>query len=63
MQGAIINFEMLTPEGSVLSYKTFERDAATAGFHVRAGRGNERAQRVRVYRYWLPPLVWPDELR
>lgn len=37
VQGGILNFEMLRPDGSVFSYKTFEREAAEAGFHVRTG--------------------------
>ena len=66
VQGPIINFEVLTPEGKVMSYKVwkitpfhlllsqidqsvklwifplssdqeFEREAASAGFHVRTG--------------------------
>ncbi|KAG2427700.1 hypothetical protein HYH02_014532 [Chlamydomonas schloesseri] len=37
VQGAILNFELLRPDGSIFSYKTFEREAATAGFHVRTG--------------------------
>lgn len=37
MQGGILNFEVLRPDGSVFSYKTFEREAASAGFHVRTG--------------------------
>eukprot|EP00198_Chlamydomonas_reinhardtii_P005516 XP_001694852.1 predicted protein [Chlamydomonas reinhardtii] len=37
VQGGILNFELLRPDGSILSYKTFEREAATAGFHVRTG--------------------------
>lgn len=37
VQGGIVNFEVLRPDGSVFSYKTFEREAAEAGFHVRTG--------------------------
>ncbi|KXZ42547.1 hypothetical protein GPECTOR_136g630 [Gonium pectorale] len=37
VQGGILNFELLRPDGSIFSYKTFEREAATAGFHVRTG--------------------------
>jgi molybdenum cofactor sulfurtransferase len=37
VQGGILNFEVLRPDGSVFSYKTFEREAADAGFHVRTG--------------------------
>jgi len=37
VQGAIINFEILKPDGNVFSYKTFEREAAVEGFHVRTG--------------------------
>eukprot|EP00878_Enallax_costatus_P013939 GHUV01014576.1.p1 GENE.GHUV01014576.1~~GHUV01014576.1.p1 ORF type:complete len:479 (+),score=157.31 GHUV01014576.1:163-1437(+) len=37
VQGGILNFEVLRPNGSVFSYKTFEREAADAGFHVRTG--------------------------
>jgi hypothetical protein len=36
-QGGILNFEVLRPDGGVFSYKTFEREAAEAGFHVRTG--------------------------
>jgi len=36
-QGPIINFEILKPTGEVFSYKTSEREAAEAGFHLRAG--------------------------
>lgn len=37
VQGGILNFEVLRPDGTVFSYKTFEREAADAGFHVRTG--------------------------
>ena len=37
VQGGIFNFEVLSPEGKVLSYKTFEAEAAAAGLHVRTG--------------------------
>lgn len=37
VQGGIINFEVLKPDGHVFSYKQFEREAAAAGFHVRTG--------------------------
>jgi selenocysteine lyase/cysteine desulfurase len=37
VQGGILNFELLKPNGGVFSYKTFEREAADAGFHVRTG--------------------------
>jgi molybdenum cofactor sulfurtransferase len=37
VQGGILNFEVLRPDGRVFSYKTFEREAAEAGFHVRTG--------------------------
>ncbi|KAG2423235.1 hypothetical protein HXX76_015491 [Chlamydomonas incerta] len=37
VQGGILNFELLRPDGSIFSYKTFECEAATAGFHVRTG--------------------------
>jgi molybdenum cofactor sulfurtransferase len=37
VQGGILNFEVLRSDGSVFSYKTFEREAAEAGFHVRTG--------------------------
>eukprot|EP01025_Chloroclados_australasicus_P039899 TRINITY_DN4155_c0_g1_i1.p1 TRINITY_DN4155_c0_g1~~TRINITY_DN4155_c0_g1_i1.p1 ORF type:complete len:789 (+),score=82.25 TRINITY_DN4155_c0_g1_i1:167-2533(+) len=37
VQGGIINFEILNPSKSVLSYKQFEREAADAGFHIRTG--------------------------
>ena len=37
VQGGIVNFELLKPSGGVLSYKTFELEAAKAGFHVRTG--------------------------
>ncbi|PNH02012.1 hypothetical protein TSOC_012042 [Tetrabaena socialis] len=39
VQGGILNFELLTPGGSIFSYKTFEREAAAAGFHVRREGG------------------------
>jgi molybdenum cofactor sulfurtransferase len=37
MQGAIVNFEILDPQGVTVSYKLVEREAARAGFHVRTG--------------------------
>ena len=37
VQGGILNFELLGSKGKVQSYKTFEKDAAKAGFHVRTG--------------------------
>ncbi|KAG2483027.1 hypothetical protein HYH03_018058 [Edaphochlamys debaryana] len=37
VQGGILNFELLRPDGSIFSYKTFEKEAAGAGFHVRTG--------------------------
>ncbi|GFR48351.1 hypothetical protein Agub_g10238 [Astrephomene gubernaculifera] len=37
VQGGIVNFELLKPDGSIFSYKTFEKEAAAAGFHVRTG--------------------------
>jgi len=37
VQGCILNFELLGSNGKVLSYKTFEKEAADAGFHVRTG--------------------------
>jgi molybdenum cofactor sulfurtransferase len=37
VQGGIVNFEVLRPDGRVFSYKKFEREAAEAGFHVRTG--------------------------
>ena len=37
VQGGILNFELLKPNGGVFSYKTFEVEAAEAGFHVRTG--------------------------
>jgi selenocysteine lyase/cysteine desulfurase len=36
-QGAIVNFEVLDPEGGEFSYRYVERVAADAGFHIRAG--------------------------
>mmetsp|Transcript_19003 Transcript_19003/g.53201 ORF Transcript_19003/g.53201 Transcript_19003/m.53201 type:complete len:843 (+) Transcript_19003:23-2551(+) len=36
-QGPILNFQLKAPDGSPLSYRTFEREAAEAGFHVRTG--------------------------
>lgn len=36
-QGGIINFEILKPTGEVFSYKTSEKEAAEAGFHLRTG--------------------------
>ncbi|KAG1671558.1 hypothetical protein FOA52_011280 [Chlamydomonas sp. UWO 241] len=37
VQGPIINFNPLLTNGRSLSYKTFELEAAVAGFHVRTG--------------------------
>lgn len=37
VQGGILNFEPLSPDGQPLSYRAFEREAAAAGFHVRTG--------------------------
>ncbi len=37
VQGGILNFEVLSPSGTPLSYRTFEREAAEEGFHVRTG--------------------------
>ncbi|GMH33807.1 hypothetical protein BSKO_01641 [Bryopsis sp. KO-2023] len=37
LQGGILNFEVCRPDGSAYSYRTFEREAADAGFHVRTG--------------------------
>jgi molybdenum cofactor sulfurtransferase len=62
VQGGIINFELLRPDGSIFSYKTFEREAAAAGFHV-----SGRAERRGCDRAWgsgraagreLASLVW-----
>ncbi|EFJ44557.1 hypothetical protein VOLCADRAFT_64703 [Volvox carteri f. nagariensis] len=36
-QGGIVNFELLKPDGSIFSYKTVEKEAAGAGFHLRTG--------------------------
>lgn len=54
VQGGILNFELLRPDGSILSYKTFEREAATAGFHVSGGGGRGRGQRGGVRDGWKP---------
>lgn len=37
VQGGILNFELMGPNGKMLSYKKFEKEAADAGFHVRTG--------------------------
>eukprot|EP00210_Caulerpa_lentillifera_P000805 g779.t1 len=37
VQGGILNFELLGPNGKVLSYKSFELEAAKSGFHIRTG--------------------------
>eukprot|EP00798_Chlamydomonas_sp_ICE-L_P024132 gene24132-9714_t len=37
VQGPIFNFNVMKADGSVYSYKAFEREAAEAGFHVRTG--------------------------
>ncbi|GIL62185.1 hypothetical protein Vafri_16451 [Volvox africanus] len=37
VQGGIVNFELLKPDGSIFSYKTVEREAAGTGFHLRTG--------------------------
>jgi hypothetical protein len=37
VQGGILNFELLKPNGGIHSYRTFEKEAAEAGFHVRTG--------------------------
>lgn len=37
VQGGIVNFEVLDPEGEVRSYREVEAEAATAGFHIRTG--------------------------
>jgi hypothetical protein len=37
VQGGILNFELLKPNGGIHSYRTFEMEAAEAGFHVRTG--------------------------
>lgn len=39
VQGGILNFELLKPDGSPYSYRCFERAAAQSGFHVRTGIG------------------------
>lgn len=36
-QGGIMNFELLQPDGSPFSYRTFQKESADAGFHVRTG--------------------------
>eukprot|EP01024_Parvocaulis_polyphysoides_P007510 TRINITY_DN12238_c0_g2_i1.p1 TRINITY_DN12238_c0_g2~~TRINITY_DN12238_c0_g2_i1.p1 ORF type:complete len:299 (-),score=24.38 TRINITY_DN12238_c0_g2_i1:1415-2242(-) len=37
IQGGIVNFEVLRPDGTVMSYKTVEKEAAKAGLHIRTG--------------------------
>jgi len=37
LQGGILNFEILGSDGKILSYKSFEREAARSGFHIRTG--------------------------
>jgi molybdenum cofactor sulfurtransferase len=37
VQGGIINFEVLDCDGELVSYRTVEKEAADAGFHIRAG--------------------------
>ncbi|KAL6757710.1 pyridoxal phosphate-dependent transferase [Haematococcus lacustris] len=37
VQGGIVNFEVLGPQGDCLSYRRIEREAAAAGFHLRTG--------------------------
>eukprot|EP00803_Ostreobium_quekettii_P001179 evm.model.scf_2321.2 EVM.evm.TU.scf_2321.2 scf_2321:18238-20607(-) len=37
VQGCILNFEVLKPNGEAFSYKTFEVEAAKACFHIRTG--------------------------
>ncbi len=37
VQGATINFELLSPQGEVLSYKQAARRLGEAGIHVRTG--------------------------
>ena len=37
VQGGIVNFEVRDPEGTIVSYKLVEREAASAGFHIRTG--------------------------
>lgn len=37
VQGGIVNFEVLSPSGDPISYRTVDREAAVAGFHIRTG--------------------------
>eukprot|EP00892_Ulva_mutabilis_P009776 jgi/Ulvmu1/7170/UM034_0078.1 len=37
VQGGIVNFEVLAPDGAVRSYREVEVEAAEAGFHIRTG--------------------------
>eukprot|EP01023_Acetabularia_acetabulum_P007645 TRINITY_DN13364_c0_g2_i1.p1 TRINITY_DN13364_c0_g2~~TRINITY_DN13364_c0_g2_i1.p1 ORF type:complete len:803 (-),score=148.34 TRINITY_DN13364_c0_g2_i1:249-2657(-) len=37
VQGGIINFEVVNPQKQIISYKTFESEAAEEGFHIRTG--------------------------
>jgi molybdenum cofactor sulfurtransferase len=37
VQGGIVNFEVRDPEGRVISYRRVEKEAASAGFHIRTG--------------------------
>ena len=45
-QGAIVNFEVLDPAGALVSYRTVEKSAADAGFHIRAGARSVACHRV-----------------
>lgn len=67
VQGGIVNFEVLRPDGTVLSYKTFEREAAAAGFHVRTGSECNPGAcysylGVQVRRGWVTPRGGPVAL-
>jgi molybdenum cofactor sulfurtransferase len=37
VQGGIVNFEVMDPDGLIVSYRLVEEEAAKAGFHIRTG--------------------------
>ena len=47
-QGAIVNFEVLDPEGKEFSYRYVERAAAETGFHIRAGAQRSLCTPMRI---------------
>ncbi len=61
VQGGIINFELRSPSGQPMSYKTFEREASEAGFHLRTGA---ECNPGACYAYLGAPLsIFPPRLR